>query len=698
MFESFFEPASVAVIGASRTPGKVGHDIVRNLLDGGFRGGIYPVNPKADEVLGLRCYPSVADVEGEVELAVIVIPAKFVLEAVDECARKGTRAVIVITAGFKESGKEGAALERQLLEKCRRAGIRCIGPNCLGIMSPSWKMNASFGATMPRTGNIAFFSQSGALGTAILDVAVGEDIGLSRFISFGNKADVDETDLIEALGEDERTDVILGYVESINDGRKFMQVARRVARRKPVVIFKSGRTSAGARAASSHTGSLAGADSAYAAAFRQCGVIRAENVDEFFNYARAFAARRLPAGPAIAVVTNAGGPGIMMSDALEMAGLRVAEPDDVTLQRLKDVLPPAGSVRNPVDVLGDAGGKLYGKALDILLESPSVDGVIVILTPQKMTEDAATARAIVASSRKHAKPVLACFIGSRMVKNGTDVLRENSIPQYPIPERAAAAMLEMVGYARYKKGPLRAVQRFAVNKNPVHKIIRAYRAKRQYEIGEADAKAILKAYNFTVPRGELATSVEEAVRFAEEVGYPLAMKISSPDILHKSDVGGVRIGLRSVSDVCDAFELMMLRTRRARPEADLRGVMIEEMVAGGREVILGMKKDAQFGPMLMFGLGGIFVEVLKDVTFSLAPVTAGEARRMIERTKTYALLTGVRGERGVDIPAIVESIQRMSQLVMDFGEIEQMDINPLKVGEAGDGATGVDARMVISKG
>jgi len=388
----------------------------------------------------------------------------------------------------------------------------------------------------------------------------------------------------------------------------------------------------------------------------------------------------------------------MMSDALEMAGLKVAELDEKTVKKLKDVLPPAGSAHNPVDVLGDAGGLVYGRAIDALLASDSVDSLIVILTPQKMTEDAATAQAIVDVSKKYSKPVLACFIGADMVKPGVEILRTNHIPQYPIPERAAMAMIQMVTYSQYKRRPLRAVQRFAVNKNPVHKIIRSYRAKLQYEIGEADAKAIMRAYNFAIPPGELATSLDEAVRFGEHVGFPLAMKISSPDILHKSDAGGVKIGLKSASEVADAYELMMLRIGRNCPKAELRGVVIEKMVTEGREVILGMKKDAQFGPMLMFGLGGIFVEVLKDVTFSLAPITAEEAQQMIERTKTYKLLTGARGQAGVDIAAIVENLLRMSQLVMDFSEIEEIDINPLKVGLEGDGATVVDARIIISEG
>lgn len=426
-------------------------------------------------------------------------------------------------------------------------------------------------------------------------------------------------------------------------------------------------------------------------------MIRVGSIEQLFDVSKALAFQPLPAGDRIAVVTNAGGPGIMMSDALEMAGLTVAAIDDATRERLKAVLPAAGSVHNPVDVLGDASGETYGKAIDILLDSGSIDGLVVILTPQKMTDDKGAAEEIARVAKKYRKPVLACFMGAAIVEKGVSVLRANKIPQYPVPERTATAMKEMVAYGRYKARKLRMVERFAVNKTPVIKLLRAYRSKGAYEIGEFDAKAILKAYNFDVPAGILAASVGEAVRFANDTGFPLAMKISSPDILHKSDVGGVRVGLASASAVEDAYELMMLRIKRKIPDADIRGVLVEKMVTSGKEVILGMKRDPQFGPMLMFGLGGIFVEVLKDVTFGLAPVTAEECRTMIESVKTFRLLSGARGEKPVDLDALVLNLQRLSQLVMDFPEIGEIDINPLKVGQEGDGAAVIDARIILAK-
>ncbi len=696
-FTKLLTPASVAVIGASTNPDKVGYAVLNNIVAGKFPGPIYPVNPRADEILGTKCYKSLAEVPGEVDCAVIVVKRDQVLQILRECIDKGIKGVIIITAGFAETGEEGKKLQREISQVARYAGITLLGPNCLGLINPVHHLNASFGQPMGEPGNIAFISQSGALITAIQDTAVGSHIGFSLLASMGNKAALDEVQLLENLGNDNNTTVIAAYLEDISEGQDFMRVAERVGKQKPIVILKAGRTQSGARAASSHTGSLAGADAAYDSAFERTGVIRADSIEHLFDVATALAYQPLPGGDRIAIATNAGGPGIMMSDALELAGLKVAKLDEATRTKLLSLLPPAASVHNPVDVLGDANGDTYGKAIDILLSSDSVDGLVVILTPQKMTDYEGTANEIVRVTKKCRKPVFTCFMGAGIISKGVEILQTNRIPQYPIPERAAKTMNEMVTYARYKARQLRMVERFAVNRNPVIKLLRSYRYRQMYEIGEFDSKAVMKAYNFDVPWGTLATTVGEAVRFANEAGYPLAMKISSPDILHKSDVGGVRIGLSSAAAVEDAFELMMLRIKRKLPDADIRGVLLEKMAMGGREVILGMKRDPQFGPMLMFGLGGIFVEVLKDVTFSLAPVTAEECRTMIESVKTYRLLTGARGEKPVDIDAVVLNLQRLSQLVMDFPEIEEVDINPLKVGQEGDGAIVVDARIILSK-
>ncbi len=696
-FDKLLSPASVAVIGASANPDKVGYAVLNNIVTGNFPGSIYPVNPKSDEILGLKCHKTLAEIAGEIECAVIVVKREQVIQVLKESIDKGVKGVIIITAGFGETGDEGRKLQREISQMARQAGITLLGPNCLGLINPVHRFNASFGQPMGEPGHIAFISQSGALITAIQDIAANNGIGFSLLVSMGNKAALDEVQLIETLRNDDNTKVIAAYLEDISRGQDFMRVAERVGKQKPIVILKAGRTLAGARAASSHTGSLAGADAAYDSAFERTGVIRANSIEHLFDVSTALAYQPLPAGDRIAIVTNAGGPGIMMSDALEMAGLKVAKLDDDTSAKLQKLLPPAASVHNPVDVLGDASGETYGKAIDILLASESVDGLVIILTPQKMTDDVGTAKEIVRVTGKYNKPVLTCFMGADIISKGVAILQANRIPQYPIPERAAKTMNEMVAYARYKVRQLRMVERFAVNRNPVIKILRSYRYRKMFEIGEFDAKAVMKAYNFDVPRGILATTAGEAVRFANEAGFPLAMKISSPDILHKSDVGGVRIGLASASAVEDAFELMMLRIKRKMPDAEIRGVLLEKMAMGGREVILGMKRDVQFGPMLMFGLGGIFVEVLKDVTFGLAPVTAEECMSMIESVKTYRLLKGVRGEKPVDVDAIVLNLQRLSQLVMDFPEIEEVDINPLKVGQEGDGAVVVDARIILTK-
>jgi acetate---CoA ligase (ADP-forming) len=696
-FEKLLRPKSVAVIGASADKTKVGNNVLDNIINSGFSGDIYPVNLKADEILGKKCYKSVKDIPGHVDLAVIVIKRDMVLSSLHDCVEKGIQAIITITAGFGETGEEGKKLQREIAQIVRSNRITMLGPNCLGLINPWHRLNAAFGQAINEPGSIAFISQSGALITAIQDMAAHEKIGFSVLASMGNKATLDEVEFLQMLQHDDNTRVIAAYLEDISRGQDFMRVSERVSKNKPIVILKAGRTAAGAKAASSHTGSLAGADSAYNSAFERTGVIRAESIEHLFDVATAFAYQPLPRGDKIAVVTNAGGPGIMMSDALEMAGLSMTRFDDKTREKLKAILPAAGSFQNPVDVLGDANGDIYGKTIEVLLESDSVDSLIVILTPQKMTDDVATANAMVEASRRHRKPIFACFMGSDIIAKGVEILRLNKVPCYSIPERAAKAMREMVAYSRYKSRPLRVVERFAVNKIPVMKIFRAFTSRGQYEIGENDAKTILEAYNFNVPPGSLAKTVDEAVRFANEVGFPVAMKISSPDILHKSDCGGVKIGLSTPQAVEDAFELMMLRVKRKKPGAELRGVLIEKMIVGGKETILGMKKDPQFGPVLMFGLGGIFVEVMRDVTFGLAPITEEECLKMLETTRSYRLLTGARGEKAVDISAIVLNMQRLSQLVMDFPEISEIDINPLKAGYHGDGAFVVDARIILSK-
>ena len=696
MLESLIVPETIAVIGASRTPGKVGHEIVANLIGGGFGGKIVPVNPSADEVLGLACCADLTGSGQKVDLSVIAVPAKAVRGAIEDSIAAGAKAVAVITAGFKEVGKEGADQEAEIAQLCREKGVRMLGPNCLGLINTDHRMNASFAKQMPDAGGISVLSQSGALCTAILDWAAARGVGLSKLISIGNKADVSETDLLRAFAEDELTRVIVCYLESIDSGDAFVKAAEGAASVKPVVILKAGTTQAGVRAASSHTGSLAGADIAYGAAFKRSGVIRADGFESLFDSAMALSMQPLPQGDRVAIITNAGGPGIMATDAVEHLGMQIAGLGHFTATALRKKLPAAASVGNPIDVLGDADPERYAAAVNGALDDEAVDAVIVILTPQAMTRPAETARAIAGCVRED-KPILASFMGGRDVEPAREELIAASLPDFPSPERVVAALRAMWDYSAWRRRPPRIVARFPVNRLRVERVIRRCARTRRTEIGEVDAKAILRAYDFRVPAGYVAASADEAADAAGRLGYPVAMKIVSPDIIHKSDLGGVRLALSNADEVRDAFELMTLRIGRRAPEAHLVGVYVEKMCARGREVILGMTRDPQFGPMLMFGLGGIFVEVMKDVTFHLAPITADEAMQMLMGTKSYPLLAGARGQAGVDMAAIARCIQRISQLATDFPGIVEMDINPLMVGEIGTEPSVADARMTLSR-
>ncbi len=696
MLESFFDPRSIAVIGASRTPGKVGHDVVENLLEGGYEGEIFPVNPKADTILDLECFSSVTEVEAEVELAVIAIPAPYVPDVLDECAEKDIGSVIVISAGFKESGEEGARLEEELVEKCERHGIRCIGPNCLGVISPATNLNASFGATMPRPGNIAFFSQSGALGTAILDLAVGEDIGLSRFVSYGNKADVDETDLIEALGEDEESDVILGYVESIDEGRRFMEVASGVTRKKPVVIFKSGRTSRGARAASSHTGSLAGADSAYEAAFRQCGVFRADTVEGLFDYARAFACRKLPASGGVAVVTNAGGPGIVATDTIESLGLEMADFSDATTTALDERLPPQANIRNPVDVLGDARADRYRMAVRTVAEDEGVGAVLTILTPQTSTEVEKTAEAVADVGGDIQKPVITSFMGSASVQEAWNMLDRRAIPNFEQPDRAAQALEAMFAYRDWLRTEPEEPPSYEFDDAALSEALDSARKKGRETLGEREARAVAEAAGIPLPRSIFAGDAEAAVEAADDIGYPVVLKISSEDILHKSDAGGVKLGLEDADAVRQAFAEVMDSAREYDPDAELEGVLVQQQAPEGREVIVGVNRDPQFGPLIMFGLGGTYVEVLEDVIFRVAPLSRRDAREMIEGIRASDILHAFRGQPEGDLEALEECLTRVARLAVDHPRISECDLNPLIVYPEGEGVLAVDIRLGIS--
>ena len=696
MLEMFFNPQSVAVIGASRNPNKLGYGVLSNILQYGYQGRVYPINPKADEIMGLRAYASILDVPDPVELAVIVIPAKYVASVLEECGQKGVKGAIIISAGFREVGREGKRMEDGLLTIARRYGMRLIGPNVLGIIDTISHLNASFARGMPRPGAIAFMSQSGALCTAVLDMALAEGVGFSRFVSLGNKADINEIDFLEAWKDDHHSRVIVAYLEGIVDGARFMEVARRVSREKPIVAIKSGTTSAGSRAVSSHTGTLAGSERAYDAAFNQVGIIRARSVEELFDYAVAFARQPLLRNDRIVVITNAGGPGIMAADAIERAGLQLASLEPETQRYLREKLPVAASVANPIDVLGDALADRYELALHAALNDPNTDGVVVILTPQVMTRIEETARVVGEAARQYDKPVTACFMGQATVGPGVDILNEMGVPNYRVPERAVAALAAMSRYRRWRARPPLEIRRFVVEQERVRRVLDQAREEGRVSIGDAEAREIMQAYGIPIPQSELARTAEEAVAVAERIGYPVVMKIVSPDILHKTDIGGVKLNLNSPEDVRDAFDLLVFRGSRYIPDAEIWGCLVQEQVQGGKEVILGMSRDPQFGPLLLFGLGGIYVEALKDVTFRVAPIDHRDAMEMMGEIRASTLLRGVRGEPPSDIEAIAETLLRVSQLVTDFPEIAELDINPLIVFERGKGVVGVDMRLVLA--
>ncbi len=695
MLEMFTEPRGVAVIGASADPEKLGYQVLNNVIQYGYEGGIYPINPKAPEILGKKAYPNVLECPDPVDMAVILVPNKAVPGVIEQCGQRGIKGAVIITAGFREVGREGRILQDQVLEIATRYGMRLIGPNVLGIIDTVCKLNASFAAGMPRRGKIAFMSQSGALCTSILDMALGQGIGFSRFYSIGNKADINELDLITTWAQDDETRAIMAYLEGITNGPEFIRMASEVTRHKPIIAIKSGTTSAGSKAVSSHTGSLAGSEASYDAAFKQSGIIRAESVQDLFDIAQAFARQPLIKGDAIGVITNAGGPGIMASDAIEHAGLRLATLTDETKQTLQAKLPAAASVANPVDVLGDAYADRYAMAIEHVLADPNVDALMVVLTPQTMTQIPETGEALGTISKKYGKPVFGCFMGDLAIAKGVQVLRSYDVPNYQVPERAVKAIAAMRNQRQWLNTPPLQVETFEADKEKVAALFAAARADGRVTIGDSEARAVLEAYGIPLPKSGVAATAEDAVTMAEEMGYPVVMKIASPDILHKSDIGGIKLNITSATEVRDAFDLLVYRARRFMPDATIWGCQVQQMVKGGREVIIGVSRDPQFGPLIMFGLGGIYVEVLKDVTFRVAPIDRRQATEMLDEIRSHRLLRGVRGEKPSDRPAIVETLLRISQLVTDFPEIVELDINPLMVFEQGRGVLGIDMRLAL---
>jgi acetyl coenzyme A synthetase (ADP forming)-like protein len=696
--DTFFNPHSVAVIGASANPEKLGYAVVKNLLDGGYakQGKVYPINPTARDILGFRVYPSVLDVPDSIDLAVIVIPYAHVPDALRTCGKKGIPSAIVISAGFREAGKEGLERELELVQICKEYNLRLIGPNCLGVIDSFTPLNASFAAGTPPSGPMAFMSQSGALGTAVLDIALAGRLGLSKFVSLGNKADVSEIELLEAWVKDPHSKVILIYSEGMPSGQEFIRVAREVTCQKPVVAIKSGVTQSGSRAVSSHTGSLAGSEQAYQAAFQQAGILRADSMESLFDMALALGYQPPLKGDRIAIVTNAGGPGILATDALEKSGLSLARFELETIHALEQYMPDAASAANPVDVLGDARADRYQFALEYVANDPNVDGIMVLLTPQAMTEIDATAKVVGALTQHIHLPVLGCFMGEARIQRAIEILTSFGIPNYPFPERAANAFWAMSSYQTIRSRPDPEYLHFEADREAVQKVFDQVQAEKRLTMGDAESRQVLQAYGLRIPKSEIAATPEAAAAVAAKIGYPVVLKIASPDILHKTDIGGVKVGLQNASDVRDAFELMVYRAQRYVPEARIWGCLVQEMAPpGGLEVLVGMNRDPQFGPLITFGLGGIYVETLRDVTFRVAPISRQEAEDMLNQVRAHALLDGVRGQPPMDKAAIVDTLLRMSQLVQDFPNIIEMDINPLMVYHQGEGALALDMRLVL---
>jgi acetyl coenzyme A synthetase (ADP forming)-like protein len=698
--KAIFSPRSVAVIGASAKQHSLGRAVFANLLFAGYDGCVYPINTKAKNVLGVRAYPNVLEVPDEVDLAVVLVPAGYVPQVLKDAGRKGCKGAIVISAGFKEIGGSGIELEHQLQAVAREYGMAVVGPNCFGVINtdPSTSLNATFSRSFPLGGNIAFISQSGAVGVAALEYAAGEKIGFSKFISVGNKADINENDVLEALADDPMTDVILLYVEGLENPRDFVRLAHRISEKKPILGVKSGRTREGAQAAASHTGALSGSDEVYDSLFAQCGVLRVDTLEDLFRFGMAFAHQPLPRGRRVAIVTNAGGPGIMATDNSIRHGLELAQLEPKTRAIMMADLPPTVSLSNPIDLIGDADESRYQLAMQAVLSDDNVDGAIVICVPQMLTNLEATSKVIAQQARFSSKPVFAVYMATGDIEKSLKILEDAQIPHYRFPEDAARSLSAMARYVKWRTRPRTEIKHFEdVQPEIVRSILAKAKSEKRRFLPEPEAHAVLQAYGLPMLRSQMVRVVTEATAAAREIGFPVVLKIVSPEIIHKVDVGGVRLNLESEDEVKHAYEDLIQQVQSAKGGVEIWGVLVQEMVHGGKETILGMKRDPQFGPLLMFGLGGIYVEVLRDVTFRIAPIRQLGAHNMIDNIKGIKLLMGYRGEPPSDLEAIATSLSRLSQLVIDFPEIEEMDINPLIVLPAGSGARVVDARILIAE-
>ncbi|MEM1588306.1 MAG: acetate--CoA ligase family protein [Candidatus Bathyarchaeia archaeon] len=695
--EAFFNPSSIAIIGASREPEKVGHKVLKNLIEAGYKGRIYPINPQASEIMGLKCYKSVLEAPESIDLAIIVVPARIVLKVAEECGEKGVKGLIVISAGFSETGKEGALLEEQLVKICKKYGMKLQGPNCLGIINTRMNINASFASATPTPGTVGFISQSGALGSTILNWALENRVGFTSFISLGNEADLEVSDFLEALGEDEETKVIALYIEGVKDGRKFIRIAKEVSKKKPILALKAGVTEVGVKAVASHTGSLAGSEAAFSAAFKKAGILRVSSLEELFNLILAFESQPIPKGNNVLIITNGGGPGILAADACEKCGLNLPLLEESLVKTLRENLPSHASFSNPLDVLGDADEKRYFLALQAGLKSKKINALIIIVTPQAMTPAEKIAETIIKiKTQNFEKPILTSFMGFKNESNPLKILKENNIPNYYFPEATAYVLKTMYEYYVILNSPKEEPEKiFDLKHEEIKNIIMKVKLEERTVLTIDEALEVAKAANIPTPKAAVAKNLEEAIKVASEVGYPLTMKIISPEIIHKTDVGGVILNIKTPEEVKRAYEKIITQSKLFIPQAKILGVLLQKMAHIGKEVIVGAVRDHVFGPLVMFGLGGIYVNFLKDVSYRLCPLTRLEAKEMIEETKAYILLKGVRGEKSADIDALINVILRISNLMSEFEEIMEIEVNPLVVYEEKKGCTGLDVKVTV---
>ena len=691
----FLSPKSIAIIGASDKEGSVGRAITNNIMKG-YKGTIYPISPTRETVFDKKAYKSVLDVPGKVDLAVVVTKNTIVPSVLEECGKKKLRGAIVITAGFKEVDEEGAKLEQKLKDIAKKYKLQIIGPNCLGVMNlePQTMMNSTFLKITPKSGEIALVSQSGAICAALVEDASAQGIGFSAVISMGNKADMSEIDILKMLAEHKQTKVIVIYLEDMGNGQEFLRVCKDITRKKkkPVLVLKSGRSPEGAKAAMSHTGALMGSDEIYDALLKQSGAIRVDTMEELFDYATAFSKQPLPMNGDLVIVSNAGGPAIISTDACSKLGIKMAKIEEIR-KKIDAVIPPWGSSRNPVDIVGDADFKRFENVLNEVLKHKNVGSVISMCTPSATLNYDKLAEVIVSMSKKYKKTMLASLMGLDEGITNREILAKGDVPYYTYAEGSIRALKAMLTFTNWVKNSPGKITKFNVKKNIVKKILDNAKKQKRSALLEEEGQEILRAYGFPLPASKLAKSKKEAVAASKKIGYPVVLKIASPQIIHKSDAGGVKVNLQNAKDVENAFDTIIKNAKKYNKKADIKGVLVVEMVKGGKEMIIGSKLEPGFGPVVMLGMGGIYVEVLKDVTFRLAPMTNIEADDMISSIKTKKILEGVRGEKPSDIKKLSECIQRLSQLVSDFNEIKELDMNPVLVMEKNKGCKVLDVRI-----